>query len=81
MPHWWGAAPIPGGTLYYLVPGTFENEAVELYHLEDDSGEHVDLEEKSLDRAGAMLKQLKARYADAQRTAAPQPGGGLSDPH
>lgn len=63
-----------------LVPGTFENGAVELYNLEDDSGEHVDLEEKSFHRAEATLKQLKARYADAQRTAAPQPGGRPSDP-
>jgi arylsulfatase A-like enzyme len=57
------------------APGSFENETVELYRLDRDPSEEQDLAKEQPDRAAAMLKQLKAWYADTQRTATPQPGG------
>ncbi|MHC4996567.1 MAG: sulfatase-like hydrolase/transferase [Planctomycetota bacterium] len=58
--------------------GTFENETVELYRLDTDPGEKTNLVTQHPDRAGAMLKQLKAWFADTQATATPQPGGWLA---
>ena len=58
-------------------PGTFENEKVELYHLGNDPKEETNLATAHADKAAKMLKQLKAWYADTQRTATPQPGGWL----
>jgi arylsulfatase A-like enzyme len=55
--------------------GSFENEIVELYRLDHDPSETTDLAEEQPERAAVMLKQLKAWYADTQRTATPQPGG------
>jgi arylsulfatase A-like enzyme len=55
--------------------GSFENEQVELYRLDQDPSEKADLAAEHPDRAAAMLKKLKAWYADTQRTATPQLGG------
>ena len=57
--------------------GSFDNEQVELYRLDRDPSEKTDLAAEEADRAAAMLTQLKAWYADTQRTATPQPGGWL----
>lgn len=57
--------------------GTFQNEQVELYRLDQDLGQEHDLAATHPERAAAMLKQLKAWYADAQKDATPQPGGWL----
>lgn len=56
-------------------PGSFENEVVELYHLDRDPGEQTDLSQQEADRAARMLKRLKEWYADTQRSAPEQPGG------
>ena len=55
--------------------GSFENERVELYRLDQDPSEKTDLAGEEVDRAAAMLTRLKAWYADTQRTATPQLGG------
>ena len=55
--------------------GSFENETVELYRLDQDPSEKTDLAGEEPDRAAAMLKRLKAWYDDTQRTATPQAGG------
>jgi arylsulfatase A len=56
-------------------PGRFENEQVELYRLDQDPSEKTDLAGEQPDRAAAMLKGLKAWYADTQKNATPQVGG------
>jgi arylsulfatase A-like enzyme len=56
-------------------PGTFENETVELYHLDDDPQERTNVADRFPVQAKEMLMRLKAWYADTQRTATPQPGG------
>lgn len=56
-------------------PGTFENETLELYDLGKDPGEEVNLVREERERAETMALQLKAWYADTQRTATPQQGG------
>ena len=56
-------------------PGTFANERIELFRLDKDTGEEDNLAEKEPKRAAAMLKQLKAWYAETQETTY-QPGGG-----
>ena len=58
-------------------PGTFENETIELFDLANDEGEKNNLALKQPERAAAMLKRIKAWYADTQATASPQPGGWL----
>ena len=58
--------------------GTFENEQVELYRLDEDLEEETDLAAEEPKRAAAMLKQVKDWYADTERTRTPQPGGWLS---
>ena len=58
-------------------PGTFENETIELFNLVKDESEKTNLAAAQPERAAAMLKQLKAWYADTQKTASPQPGGWL----
>ena len=55
--------------------GSFENERVELYRLDQDPSEKTNLARAEPDRADAMLTRLKAWYNDTQRTATPQPGG------
>ena len=62
-------------------PGTFENEAIELFNLTNDEGEKTNLAASQTERAAAMLKQLKAWYAETQETASPQPGGWIRKPH
>ena len=59
-------------------PGTFENETVELYRLDQDPGEQNNLIKQEPQQAAEMLKQLKDWYRDTQSTATPQPGGWLS---
>ncbi|MEQ8785349.1 MAG: sulfatase-like hydrolase/transferase [Pirellulaceae bacterium] len=56
-------------------PGSFENEAVELYRLDRDAGEATNLVAKHPDQAAEMLTRLKAWYADTRRTATAQVGG------
>ncbi|QDT80946.1 Arylsulfatase [Gimesia maris] len=58
-------------------PGTFENEKVELYRLDQDPGEANNLSKAEPQRASRMLKQLKDWYQDTQNTATSQPGGWL----
>ena len=59
-------------------PGTFENDAIELFNLANDEGEKTNLAAMHPQRAADMLTQLKAWYADTQETASPQPGGWIS---
>jgi arylsulfatase A-like enzyme len=61
-------------------PGTFANERIELFRLDKDLGEENNLAAKEPQRAAAMLKQLKAWYADTQETATYQPGGWVPRP-
>ncbi len=61
-------------------PGTFANEQVELFRLDKDVSEKTNLAATEPNRAAAMLKQLKAWYADTQETASPQPGGWIRKP-
>ncbi|MHC4123906.1 MAG: sulfatase-like hydrolase/transferase [Planctomycetota bacterium] len=56
-------------------PGTFENEKIELYNLNDDPGEKNDLKDTHPQRAKEMLRQLKRWYKDVSQSAPPQPGG------
>ncbi len=56
-------------------PGSFENERVELYRLDSDPSEAVDLAASQPERAEKMLARLKAWYAETLSTATPQPGG------
>ncbi|MAB91070.1 MAG: hypothetical protein CMJ90_16685, partial [Planctomycetes bacterium] len=58
-------------------PGTFANEQVELFRLDKDISEKTNLAATEPKRAAAMLKQLKAWYAETQETATYQPGGWL----
>lgn len=55
--------------------GSFENEQVELYRLDQDPSEKNDLAGKEVEQASVMLKQLKDWYADTQKNATPQLGG------
>ena len=57
--------------------GTFENEKVELYNLEEDPSETIDLAAKYPDKAQEMLSKLKDWFIDASTDAPPQPGGWL----
>lgn len=57
------------------APGSFENETVELYHLQNDPSEQNDVAGTHPERVGKMLEQLKHWYAETQRTATPQQGG------
>ncbi len=56
-------------------PGSFANENVELYRLDQDPSEKNDLAPLERERAAALHLRLKAWYADTQRDATPQPGG------
>ncbi|WP_417392853.1 sulfatase-like hydrolase/transferase [Gimesia sp.] len=58
-------------------PGTFENEKVELYHLDQDPGEQTDLSRQEPQQTSRMLKQLKDWYQATRQTATSQPGGWL----
>ncbi|MDF1860601.1 MAG: sulfatase-like hydrolase/transferase [Verrucomicrobiales bacterium] len=60
-------------------PGTFENETVELYRLDRDPSESVNLAGKHPDQAASMLEHLKQWFAETQATATPQPGGWLAE--
>ena len=56
-------------------PGTFDNEKVALYRLDNDPGETTDLAEQHADVAADMLADLKVWFADTQELATQQPGG------
>ena len=56
-------------------PGTFENQTVELYRLDEDPQEQANVADRFPVQAKEMLARLKAWYADTQETATPQPGG------
>jgi len=60
--------------------GTFENETLELFNLDDDEGEQANLATEQPERAAVMLKRIKAWYDDTQKTASPQPGGWVRKP-
>lgn len=60
--------------------GTFENETIELFNLDRDEGEKINLADKQPHRAAAMLKRIKAWYVEAEDTAPPQPGGWVRKP-
>ena len=55
--------------------GTYENETVELYRLDQDPGEQTDLASRLSKQKARMLQQLKGWLTDTRRTATPQPGG------
>ncbi|MEZ6088429.1 MAG: sulfatase-like hydrolase/transferase [Pirellulaceae bacterium] len=55
--------------------GSFENEQMELYRLDDDPSEKTDLADEHADRATAMLTRLKTWYTDTQDNATLQVGG------
>ena len=61
-------------------PGTFANEQVELFRLDKDISEKTNLADTEPKRAAAMLKQLRAWYAETQKTATYQPGGWVPRP-
>ncbi|MEM7145088.1 MAG: sulfatase-like hydrolase/transferase [Verrucomicrobiota bacterium] len=56
-------------------PGTFENETLELFRLDRDGSEEVNLVKEEPERTAAMLSALKAWYAEMMETATPQEGG------
>jgi arylsulfatase A len=56
-------------------PGSFANEQLELYRLDQDPSEKNDVAKDKLAQTNTMLTRLKAWYAEMQRTATAQPGG------
>ncbi|MDP4938931.1 MAG: sulfatase-like hydrolase/transferase [Verrucomicrobiales bacterium] len=62
------------------APGSCENERVELYRLDLDPSETVDLSAAEAEITAAMLARLKSWYADARGSAPAQPGGWPDDP-
>ncbi len=56
-------------------PGSFEKEKVELFRLDRDPMESVDIAARHPDQAATMLARLKGWYETTQMTAAQQPGG------
>jgi arylsulfatase A len=59
--------------------GTFENEKVELYRLDEDGGEERDMAGEEPERTAAMLGALKAWYGELEETATVQEGGWLAE--
>ncbi|MEM6980871.1 MAG: sulfatase-like hydrolase/transferase [Planctomycetota bacterium] len=55
--------------------GSFANERIELYRLDQDPAETKNLAKKQTKRAGTMLTQLKRWYAQTTSTVTPQIGG------
>ena len=56
-------------------PGSFENEKIELFHLDRDPGEQHNVVDEHPDQANEMLAQLKKWYAETTSDATAQPGG------
>ncbi len=56
-------------------PGTFENEAIELFHLAKDPEEKTNLAKQKPKQAAKMLTALKAWFAETSASSPPQPGG------
>lgn len=59
-------------------PGTFENEQIELFHLETDRSEKFDVSRINPRIAGELADELKAWYGEVTRQATPQEGGWLN---
>jgi len=59
-------------------PGTFENERVQLFRLDQDPSEKTDLSVKHPDKTAELLKKLKEWFDETQSTATKQPGGWLA---
>lgn len=62
------------------APGSFENERAELYRLDRDPSETVDLSASEPEITSAMLAKVKAWYAVTRSSAPAQPGGWPDDP-
>ncbi len=60
-------------------PGSFDNEQIELYRLDQDPAEKMDLAASEPQQLQWMRDQLNVWYGDTQRTATPQPGGWLNE--
>ena len=56
-------------------PGSFDNESVELYRLDTDPSETMDVANAVPARAQSMLARLKQWYAETQQDATAQSGG------
>lgn len=56
-------------------PGTFENPRYELYNLNSDPMEKVNLAAEDPDRTASMARQLTSWYAEVTSGATPQAGG------
>lgn len=56
-------------------PGTFQNERVELYHLQKDASEETNVADQHRDVTDSMLRSLKLWYEDAISDSPEQPGG------
>ncbi len=56
-------------------PGSFDNEKVELYRLDQDPQEKTNIAKQEPEKTSVLLKQLKAWYSNTQQTATPQVGG------
>jgi len=61
-------------------PGSFGNEAVELYRLDRDPSETTDLAASQPEQTASMLAKLKAWYSVTRSSAPVQPGGWPDDP-
>ncbi len=59
------------------APGTFDNQKVELYRLDEDPSETNDLASREPQRVPDMLLRLKKWYDETSRSAPAQPGGWL----
>lgn len=60
------------------APGTFENSQLELFQLEEDPGEKINLASSQPERAAAMHRRLQAWHAETSASAPPQKGGWLA---
>jgi uncharacterized sulfatase len=57
------------------APGSFENETLELYRLDQDAAEQHDLASRYPQRARQLRDRLRQWYRGCQATASDQPGG------
>ncbi|MCG6158287.1 sulfatase-like hydrolase/transferase [Rubinisphaera margarita] len=60
------------------TPGTFDNEAVALFHLENDPGEKNNVVKEHPETARKLLRQLKNWYDEVTFDATPQIGGWIA---
>ena len=61
-------------------PGSFGNEAVELYRLDRDPSETTNIASSESGQTASMLAKLKAWYSKTRSSAPAQPGGWPDDP-